>query len=161
MVCRTSGLSTSSEPYMSPVDAWGHWSGFLPAYHSVLVSMPCSSASMPNATASRNPTEQRCAVTLTPCLCASSIAAPRSAREINVYALNHVTPSSAQYLTMRRASSGPDNGCIAPGPTPDPWRYGPVTTMFGPGSSSESICRLRLSSWYESTLPVVRMVVAP
>ena len=41
---------------------------------------------MPRATASRYPTEQRCAVTLTLCLWASSIAAPNAAREIWVAA---------------------------------------------------------------------------
>ena len=39
---------------------------------------------MPSATASLYPTEQRWAVTFTPCRCASSIAAPSSSRLIQV-----------------------------------------------------------------------------
>ncbi len=62
---------------------------------------------------------------------------------------------------MRRADSGPESAGIVTNPDPAPWRYGPVTTMVGATIFSESDSRLRLSSWYASTLPVVRIVVTP
>ena len=51
---------------------------------------------MPNSAASRYVTEQRCAVSLWPRLCASSIAAPSIARVTCMYALNDVAPTSDQ-----------------------------------------------------------------
>ena len=138
----------------------GHSSGCFPGWYSLFASSPCSTLSIPAATASRYPTEHKCAVTLIPCLCASSIAAARSSRLIQVYALNQLTPSSAQYRTTRRADSGPSRCIICVAPC-SPVRYGPVVNMFGPIFRPASMSRLRLSSSYGARAPVVRIVVTP
>ena len=52
--------------------------------------------SIPSSTASVKLTEQMWPVTLIPCACASSIAAPSASLLIRVYAFSHVAPSAAQ-----------------------------------------------------------------
>ena len=86
---------TSAALFRPMVDT-GQTSGCLLGSKSEAVSIPCSRLSMCSATASRKETEQRCPVTLMPCLCASLIAAPSSARLMSVYALIQVAPSDAQ-----------------------------------------------------------------
>ncbi len=97
----------------------GHRSGSLPGMKSDAVRNPCSRLSMPRVTASWKLTEQRCPVTPIPRRWASSMAAPRAARLMLVYALIQVAPSSAQYATKRRASSGVSMRAILP-PLPPP-----------------------------------------
>src|SRR5215467_12267641 len=78
-----------------------------------------------------------------------------------MYALKDVAPSSAQKLTIRRASSGPVNSCITGVNEPRPSRYGAVTNIFGPIIRPASIILLISRSVKGATLPVVRMVVTP
>ncbi len=147
-------------PRVTPCE--GHTSGCLPAWNSVSTSSPCSRLSMPIAAASRKPIEQRWPVTLMPCRCAASTAAFSSARVIFMYALKEVTPSAAQYSTVRTASSGPVSSCICgPAILPVPSRYGPVMNRRGPGMRPASISRFMFRSVYGSRLPAVRAVVTP
>ncbi len=63
-----------------------------------------------------------------------------------MYALNDVAPSSAQYATMRRASST-SRSAFTPGiGSPGPFRYGAVTCTLGPGVWPASIERFRFRS---------------
>ena len=74
----------------------------------------CSRLSIPSSTASRHVMDgatpvppPRCAVTVSPRRCASSMIAANASFEMSWIALNEVKPSPAQYRTARRASSGP------------------------------------------------------
>ncbi len=54
-----------------------------------------------------------------------------------MYALNDVTPSAAQYSTVRTASSGPVSSCICgPAMLPLPSRYGPVIHILRTGHAA-------------------------
>ena len=86
--------SCRSTVLLRPTTLTGQTSGCFDGSKSEAVSIPCSRLSIPSSTASRNETEQRCPVTLTPRLWASLIAAPSSARRMSVYALIQVTPST-------------------------------------------------------------------
>src|SRR5580700_9108582 len=82
MVCCTAGPCASRS-------ASGNWpagqtSGCLSGRNSASTTMPCSKLSMPSAAASRNPTEHRCPVILSPRACAAVRAASISARDMHV-----------------------------------------------------------------------------
>ena len=116
---------------------------------------------MPSAAASRKVTEQRWPVTLRPRLWASTIAAPSTTRETNMYALNEVAPLSAHSATSFRPSSAVASSGIWGASMPAPLMYGPVTSILGPGCFPASMYFLMLRSAIGCMEPPVRMVVTP
>ena len=78
-----------------------------------------------------------------------------------MYALNEVTPWLAQNATVLRACSGSVSVAICGKKLSLPSRYGPVTSICGPGILPVSINWRIFKSVFGSMLPVVRIVVTP